>query len=353
MLLCAWYVLSFRMLDKVPTMSLNMLLSSLGSCRNVGEAPTRSRFSCSAAYREILLRLKHTHGCAEGWVHHCLTPLCAIHTAFCTRSSQVRLSHQGLTPYELSAALRHVMESYKSQRHHHHKQPALSAGAAKNARRVTSVAATKRNSNGTGSPGEAKADAIPPTPLPPGETEGSAQGPAEGPGVRLATDRDKSQGRTVAFADDEGGPEHGVVSGAATSAAEAEEESAQTNDGVRGGGSAVSASAASSAEKGEKATTEGGAGVGARHDQASRSAFGEQDWRALEPDLKQFCHKVPYEQAAHPFYTSPCEVFDAGLCCHASKTWAVLGHRRDSKPFSSKNETNLGTFSNEMLHGPA
>ncbi len=29
------------------------------------------------------------------------------------------------------------------------------------------------------------------------------------------------------------------------------------------------------------------------HERASRPVFAGQDWRALEPDVSQFCHKVP------------------------------------------------------------
>lgn len=204
----------------------------------------------------------------------------------------MRLSHRGLSPYELSAALRHVLESYKSQRPHPNKQPAFSAGAAKNARQASPVAATKGDPTAAASPGEAEEDAIPSAVLLPGETEGNAQGgPTAGPGRVLTGGRDSTQGRTVVFAENERGPEGtGVSAVGGVSAAEAEEAPAQAHGRVIG---AVPAAVTSSTERAEKGTA-GGAGGGAKQDLTSRSAFADQDWRALEPDLTQFCHKVPH-----------------------------------------------------------
>ena len=207
----------------------------------------------------------------------------------------MRLSHRGLSPYELSAALRHVLESYKSQRNHHQKQPAFSPSAAKNARQTTPVTATKGDCSAAtaGSPREAGADAIPPAVVPPGETEETKRGPTVGSGAGISGARGSNQGRTVAFAENDGGPEEAVVSDAGASAAEAEEAAAQASDRAGGGGSSASAAAVASAtEKAEKGATVGGREIGTKRVQASRSAFAEQDWRALEPDLTQFCHKV-------------------------------------------------------------
>lgn len=229
-------------------------------------------------------------------------------TNYLRAKNQVRLSHRGLSPYELSAALRHVLESYKSQRHQHHKPSTTSASVAKSARQATLVPAAKGDSPAAGSPGEAEADATNPTVLLPGEMEGNA--PAPTAGLADAGRDNTNEGRTVAFAETEGGPGDVVGSAAAaaaSSAAEAEKPPAQTHGRVGGGGSAVSPAAAtaaaavgvasSSTEKLENGTTGGGAAeFAAKPDQAPRSAFAEQDWRALEPDLAQFCHKVRYEQ---------------------------------------------------------
>lgn len=143
------------------------------------------------------------------------------------------------------------------------------------------------------------------------ERNGKRPTAGQGRGAVGVRDNDRCH-TTVAFAEKEGGPE-GVVGGAAGT-------SSQTNGRAGGGGSAVSVAAASSTEKVEKETT-GGAGGTSKHDQASTSTFAEQDWRALEPDLTQFCHKVACSWL--PF---------SG--CYAS-LWAVFGHSRDSRNFIS------------------
>lgn len=220
-------------------------------------------------------------------------PVSAIPTALRTHSPQVRLSHRGLSPYELSAALRHVLESYKSQRNPYHKQSTFSA---KNARQATPVAVVRGDSTAAGSTGEAEADATSPTLPLPDEAEGNGHGPTAGPGAGMAAGRGNNQARTVAFAEDEGGPEDVAVSDAGASAAEVEEAATKTNDRVGEGGSSGSAAVAVAAtEKVDKGAT-GGGGIGTKRDQASRSAFAEQDWRELEPYLAIFCHKVPHEK---------------------------------------------------------
>eukprot|EP00903_Cladosiphon_okamuranus_P012671 g11851.t1 len=117
--------------------------------------------------------------------------------------------------------------------------------------------------------------------------ERNAQGSNERPGGGLAAGRGGDQSLAATFDENEGAPEDVVVGDANASAGEIGEGSAKVNGRASGGERAVPSAVTSPAEKGEKETT-----GGTKHDQASRLAFAEQDWRALEPDLTQFCHKA-------------------------------------------------------------
>lgn len=69
---------------------------------------------------------------------------------------------------------------------------------------------------------------------------------------------------------------------------------------VGGGGKTGAAAATSAAKQPPERGGKGAAALGEhgltssspRAERTQRPAFGQQDWRALEPDLMQFCHKV-------------------------------------------------------------
>ncbi|CBN74759.1 hypothetical protein Esi_0041_0099 [Ectocarpus siliculosus] len=259
----------------------------------------------------------------------------------------VRLSHAGLSVLELSAALRHILERYKSQRHQHHKPPpytnvtASAAGSGTGGRNTGSsnkgpgnssnvhdnTSNNGNNSNSSNSnpsssqttttasarepPAREAAVATPTTRQSPASTSPQATGSPEtppNPGASADTTKDRNNDSGLPDA-----PRKSVTT-TDTTATTATKKNTTTSEEVGdasmahasstevgGGGKPGAATAPTAAAK--QPPERGGKGAAAlgehgltssspRAERTQRPAFGQQDWRALEPDLMQFCHKV-------------------------------------------------------------
>lgn len=259
--------------------------------------------------------------------------------------TQVRLSHAGLSVLELSAALRHISERYKSQRHHHHKPTPYmnlttsATGAGTGGRntgssnkgpgnssnvhdntsnngninnpsnnntsssQTTATASTREaqareTAAATPTAGQApvcpspQATGIPETPPNPGAPADTAKDRSNDPGLAEAPQKSATTTDTTATT---------TTRRTITTSEEAEDAStAHASSREVGAGVNTGAAAAAAAKqpperggKGAAALGEHGATISSpRAERTQRPAFGQQDWRALEPDLMQFCHKV-------------------------------------------------------------
>ncbi|CAM9469496.1 unnamed protein product, partial [Scytosiphon promiscuus] len=245
----------------------------------------------------------------------------------------VRLSHGGLSPYELSAALRHVLECYTSQRPQHNKQPSPSASPTPTPGGMAtkrSMSSKKLGSNGTTSNAACfqSANTAP--------TAATASEPFPSSSAAAAPRAETSAGSTLvgaASAAATGGVDDLVVAHAkaprdpvavtetSSPAPKAAATATSAAAKVAGGGSAGVSHTPSAAGAGQVSTSAAGGivgressgsaanaqvkhhspgrgeraadrGSGEGYERVSRPAFAEQDWVLLEPDVMQFCYKA-------------------------------------------------------------
>ena len=339
----------------------------------------------------------------------------------------MRLSHGGLSPYELAAALGHILEYHRRRdhHHHHHKQPPTTSnisGAAgrsisskaqgsntsaiSTATHVTSLSAKPPSYRGTAATtaacggGEGGGASHPLVAGHPTERKKKQTVDAGATNPYAASAKKKSTintaaagGNTAVAAVTEGGDspqafppdgfskevaaglsdEGGAAGGGVAPAQQKNNQSRKVRFVSRGEGqvetaggqtllteatsprnthdahqdreatrTAEAAVVTSTVETGEVPAGRNGVGVGSSGgatavtpqegtnrspDWPSRPAFSEQDWRALEPDLMQFCHKVNEKLhiSGRSWYTAVYQLDPtvASRCCMLCRIYIV------------------------------
>lgn len=214
-------------------------------------------------------------------------------------SAQVRLSRGGLSPYEITRALCHLL-TYHSQRRPDHHGVTVYVGSS--GRPTTTGTHSTNAPLIPGLPSSHHQSSSPRGPASPAEGSIATTVPKSPPSLDGGPEADSDP---IAIAKVESvkpdNARHDMRIDAPTNTNEPNVTAATTSMTLPSKGAAPSVSASSQRARGTRATVkkEEGSGVAnARSGWLSRPAFSGQDWRLLEPELMRFCHKVLHRDGA-------------------------------------------------------